>query len=128
MAQYCALRKLEMILDEAVSNGNKEEVAGAIILQAMGLPKEPENLVDFYDLLKRAEKEAIKIKNLSRIDRYLRVVKELHSFYIINHLWNTKWITFINYINNKNILITLDALANTFSSQNPQVLLPKELI
>ena len=128
MNQSSALRKLEIILDEAVNNGKAEEVSGVILLQAMKLPKQPENIIDFYELLKRAEREGTKINNVSRIDRYIKVLKELHSFCVTNHLWNTKWSHFVSYIRSRNILNSIDALANYFSSQNPQVFLEEDFI
>jgi hypothetical protein len=55
MKQSNALRTLEIILDEAVTKGEPSQSAGSILLKAMKLDAQPQSLVDFYELLNKAE-------------------------------------------------------------------------
>lgn len=128
MQQSNALRRLEIILDEAVTNGDGNQASGPIILKAMKLSNQPSKVVDFYELLNRAEEETKKLKNLPKIDRYLETIEELHKVFILNHIWVTKWSTFAGHIKTRGVLIALDALANYFHSQNPTVLLEQDFL
>jgi len=64
-----ALRRLEELLTEAVTNGDGNELSGLILLRAMKLSEQPQNIVDFYELLSKAEEEAKSIRNKTKIDR-----------------------------------------------------------
>jgi hypothetical protein len=128
MKQCNALRRLEVMLDEAVASGDRNELSGPILLRAMRLSEQPQNLLDFYELLSKAKEEAIKLKALPKIDRYLQPLEGLHQIFILNHAWGTQWNTFATHISNSGILITLDALANYFHSQNPTIFLEQDFL
>ena len=128
MKQSNALRRLEIILDEAVTNGDREQNSGAILLQAMTLAFQPRNIVDFYELLNKAEEEARKLNNFPKINRYIQVIEELHDVFILNHIWNSKWSSFANHIESRGVLNTLDALANYLHSQNPRNFLEHDFL
>jgi len=72
MKQSNALRTLEIILDEAVTKGEPSQSAGSILLKAMKLDAQPQSLVDFYELLNKAEEEARKLNNIPKINRYIQ--------------------------------------------------------
>lgn len=76
MQQSNALRRLKTILDEAVTNGDRQELSGPILLRAMRLGEQPQNVVDFYELLDKAEEEAKELKNTPKITRYLQIILE----------------------------------------------------
>ncbi|WP_413175912.1 hypothetical protein [Anabaena azotica] len=128
MSQSNALRQLEMILDEAVTNGSREQTSGHILLSAMNLELIPKNMVNFYELLSKAEEEAKKLSNNPKIDRYIQAIGKLHHVFIVNSIWTTKWSVFATHIESKNILTILDALANDFHRQNPKILLEKDFL
>lgn len=128
MIQSNALRKLESILDEVITEGNDAETSGSVLLRTMRLDQQPQNIIDFYGVLSKAEEEAIKLKNLPRFDRYFQVIEELHKFCIINHIWTTRWKVFATHIKSKNVFIALDELANYFHSQNSKVFLEEKFI
>lgn len=128
MRQSNALRRLDTILAEAVASGDPNHSSGPIILKAMGLSGQPRNIVDFYELLNKAEEEARSIKNKPKIDRYFEKIEELHQLFIVNHLWNEKWGTFANQIKKTGVLIALDALAEFYYSQNPKIFLEQDFI
>lgn len=126
--QVNALRKLDNILSEAINSGNKEQASGPILLKAMNLEEKPHNLTNFYDVLTRARNEAQSIRNKPNLDRYLKIIEELHGLFIVHHLWNTQWNTFSMHIESANILTALDALADNFDRQNPSVDLGRDSI
>lgn len=128
MQQSNALRRLEEMLTEAVSNGDRNQPSGPILLKAMKLSNQPQNIVDFYELLNKAEEEGRSIRNKPNINRYIQTVEELHHVFVVHHLWNTKWETFATYIENKGVLNTLDALADFFNSQNPAIFLEQDFL
>jgi hypothetical protein len=128
MQQSNALRRLELILDEAISDGNKNQQSGPIILKAMKLNEQPQNILDFYELLNKAEEEGGKLKNIPKITRYLQTLAELREVFVVNHVWGTIWSTFASHIESRNVLITLDALSNYFHSQNPSILLEQDFL
>jgi hypothetical protein len=128
MQQSNALRRLELILDKAISDGDKNQQSGPIILKAMKLNEQPQNILDFYELLNKAEEEGGKLKNIPRITRYLQTLAELREVFIVNHVWGTIWSTFASHIESRNVLTTLDALANYFHSQNPSILLEQDFL
>lgn len=127
MQQSNALRRLEEILTEAVTNGDINLPSGPILLKAMKLSDQPQNIVDFYELLNKAE-EARSIRNKISINRYLQAIEELHQVFVINHVWGTAWSTYSSYINGKGVLNTLDALAEFFNSQNPAIFLEQDFL
>ena len=125
--QSNALRRLEGILDEAVAYENKKEQTGVVLLKAMNLDVEPQNIVEFYELLSKAKEESLRI-NKPKISRYISTLDELHKVFILNHLWTTEWNTFSSHIESRNILNTLDALANYFYEQDPLVFLEQDFL
>lgn len=128
MQQCNALRRLEVMLDEAVTKGDRTQGAGSVLLEAMKLSKQPKNIVNFYELLNIAEEEAKKLKNIPRIERYLQTLEELYQVFVVNHVWVTPWSTFATHIESKGVLIALDALANYFYDQNPAVFLEQDFL
>ena len=90
MNQSNTVRTLENILDEAVTNGSREEFSGKVLLQVMKLDIIPRNLVSFYELLSKAEQEAMKLKNYPnkypKINRHIQVIETLQEFFITNHI------------------------------------------
>ena len=122
-----ALRRLEELLTEAVTNGDGNELSGLILLRAMKLSEQPQNIVDFCELLSKAEEEAKSIRNKTKIDRYIQTLEELHKVFVVSHIWSTQWAIFAGQINN-NILNTLDSLADLFDKQNPAIFLDQEFL
>lgn len=128
MQQSNALRRLEEILAEAVTSGGRKQASGPILLKAMKLSEQPQNIVDFYELLGKAEEEARSIRNKPNINRYLQTIEELHQVFVLNHVWGIEWNTFAAYIEGKGVLNTLDALAEFFDSQNPAIFLEQDFL
>ncbi|MHC5746610.1 MAG: hypothetical protein ACYTXT_32910 [Nostoc sp.] len=128
MLQSNTLRRLEEMLAEAVISGDRNKPSGPILLKAMKLSEQPQNIVDFYELLNKAEEEARSIRNKPNINRYLQTIEELHKVFVLNHVWNTKWEIFAAHIEGKGILNTLDALAEFFNSQNPAMFLDQDFL
>ncbi|MBD2251654.1 hypothetical protein [Nostoc parmelioides] len=123
MMQSNTLRLLETILDDAIKSKKRDEPARNVLLNAMKLPDDPKNILDFYLILKKAEEEARKLNNIPKIDRYIQVIDGLHQLFVVNHLWSTGWHTFADYIESRNVLNTLDALANYCHAQKRTVFL-----
>ena len=129
MQQSNALTRLENILTEAVEKGDKKQASGYVLLTVMGLPpNESQNFLDFYELLNRAEEETRRLKDINRIERYLKVIVELRAFSASGDLWNSAWENFSNYIEARSVLISLDSLAREFHRQNPSILLEQEFL
>ncbi|NJR64028.1 MAG: hypothetical protein HC769_37930, partial [Cyanobacteria bacterium CRU_2_1] len=101
MQQSNALRRLEEILTKAISNGNIQQASGPILLEAMNLGDQPHNIVDFFELLNKAEEEARSIRTKPKIDRYLQTIEKLHEYFIVQHAWGVQWNTFATYIEDK---------------------------
>jgi len=125
--QSNALRRLEGILDEAVAYENKKQPAGTVLLKAMKLNQQPENIVGFYELLGKAKEESLRI-NKPKISRYISTLDELHQIFILHHVWTTEWNTFSSHIESRGILNTLDALADFFHAQDPLVFLEQDFL
>jgi hypothetical protein len=125
--QSNALRRLEGILDEAVAYENKKEQTGVVLLKAMNLDVEPQNIVEFYELLSKAKEESLRI-NKPKISRYISTLDELHKVFILNHLWTTEWNILSIHIESRNVLTTLDALADFFHTQDPLVFLEQDFL
>ncbi len=128
MTQSSALRKLEELLTEAVETGDTKQFARTILLEAMTKKGSPADFIDFYALLDKAKEEAKSIKNKPRLDRYLKTLNELCQLFVTEHIWNAGWLTFANYIENKDVLNTLDSLADFFYFQNPRLLLEEDFL
>lgn len=128
MHQSNALRRLEVVLAEAVANGDKNQSSGLILLKAMKLGDQSQNLIDFYELLSKAEEEARRIKNQPNITRYLQVLEELNQVFIFNHVWGAPWKTFTSHIESRNVLLALDALANYLNLQNRALFLEQDFL
>lgn len=128
MQQSNALRRLEIILDEAVASGDRNKPAGLILLAAMKLGNQSQNLIDFYELLNKAEEESRILESLPRIDRYLQSIVELHQVFVVNHVWATQWNTFASHIESRGVLVALDALANYFNTRNRALFLEQDFL
>ena len=128
MQQSSALRRLEEILTNAVSSGDTNQASGPILLKAMDLEPQPHNIVDFYELLNKAEEEARRVRSRPKIDRYLQTIEKLHEHFIVHHTWSVQWVIFSAYIEDKNILNTLDSLAEFFYSENPVIFLKEDFL
>lgn len=128
MQKSNALRRLEKILTEVVTSGATQQSSGPILLKAMKLSEHPQNIIDFYELLSKAKEEAKSIKNISNINRYLQTIEELYQIFVLNHLWVTAWSTFAAHIEGKGVLNTLDALAEFFNSENPEIFLEQDFL
>jgi hypothetical protein len=128
MMQSSALRRLEETLTVAVANGDIQQAAGPILLEAMNLEKQPHNIVDFYELLNKAEEEARNIRTKVKLDRYLQIIEKLHEHFVVQHIWGIQWNTFATYIEDKGVLTTLDSLAEFFDSENPAIYLEEDFL
>jgi hypothetical protein len=128
MCQSSALRRLEETLTNAIKNGDIKQASGLILLEAMHLEPQPHNIVDFYELLNKAEEEARCIRTKQNINRYLQTIEKLHEHFVIHHIWGIKWDVFATYIEAKDVLNTLDSLAEFFYSENPAIFLEKEFL
>jgi hypothetical protein len=118
MQQSNALRRLEVILSEAVENGDGAQPAGSILLKAMDLSIDPNNIVNFYELLNKARREAEKIKDVPKINRYIDPLEDLSKLFVVHHLWNINWATFASPIGSGNVLSVLNSLADYYHNQN----------
>lgn len=127
MQQSSALRRLEEILTEAVTNSERNRPAGQVLLLAMNLAPQPRHIIDFYELLNKAEEEARSIRNKPRIDRYIKTVEDLHDLFVTYHIWSDPWEKFAPHIGD-NVLNTLDSLADVLNRQNPKVFLEQEFL
>jgi hypothetical protein len=128
MNQASALRRLEEILDEAVSKKSGNDLAGGALLDVMKLKREPRNIVDVYELFNRAEEEARKIKNIPKIYRQIKTFEELYEYFLTNHLWSGAWANFAAHIQNLKALDAIDTLAHHYQNQNPSIDLEKDCL
>src|SRR6476661_6733773 len=112
MNQSSILRRLETILDYAVDKGEPNKKASLVLSEAMGLDSSPGSILDFCEILNKAEEEARNLRDVPKIHRYFQAIDDLHQLFVFNHIWNTDWHIFANHIRSKGILIALDALAN----------------
>jgi hypothetical protein len=128
MQQSNALRRLEVVLSEAVENGDGAQPAGSILLKAMDLSIDPNNIVNFYELLNKARQEAGKIKDVPKISRYINPLEDLSKLFVVHHLWNINWATFANPIESGNVLSVLNSLADYYHNQNPVKFLEEEYL
>jgi hypothetical protein len=103
MSQSNAVRRLEIVLDDAVKNGQPGELCGRVLLQAMKLPEIPPNIVNFYELLGKAYAEAESLRTLPKLNVYLKILEELKELFITNHPWKAYWSEFHNSIVARNI-------------------------
>jgi hypothetical protein len=128
MQQSSALRRLEEVLTDAITNGDRNQAAGIILLEAMHLEHRSHNIVDFFELLSKSKEEARSIRTKPRIDRYLQTIERLHEQFVIQNIWGTQWQIFTAYIEDKGVLNTLDSLAEFFHSENPAIFLEKDFL
>lgn len=127
MGQNNSLRILERILTIATSDSKPQEKFGSVLLKSMNLDIKPENMVDFYGVLSRARDEAASIKK-ENIERYIKTLDELYGFFVKTDLWNGQFTPFASHIQQKNILNTLDSLADFFGDQNPRIILSEDCL
>lgn len=121
MSQGNALRRLEDLLENALEYGDQSISAGRVLLNLMGLQPLPANLVSFYSLLSRAKDEAESIRSNPKIKRYVEVVSQLQTIFVIHDPWRVAWGTFAKQIQGANITIALDSLANTYYTRKPAI-------
>ena len=99
-----------------------------ILLKAMNLSDRPYDMVGFFGLLDKAKEEARSIRTKPNIDRYIQSIEKLHEYFIVQNAWNVQWNTLATYILDKNVLNTLDSLADFFHSENPEIFLENDFL
>jgi hypothetical protein len=122
------LRALEQILAKTIEIGDKNKMGAVVILETMMLENKHRNIIKFYEILNKAKDEARSIRNKPNLDRYIKTVDDLQDLFTANHLWTAKWTVFASHIEAKNILNTLDALADFMHSQNPKIIIEEEFL
>jgi len=128
MIQSNALRKLEETLAKAIENGNRQQICAHVLLESMNIGSQPHCFVDFYELLNKAEEEAKSLRTKKNIDRYLSTIEQLQEHFIVNHIWGTVWGNFASYIETKNVLNTLDSLAEFYYREHPMIVLEEDFL
>ncbi len=128
MTQSNRLGRLESILYEAVTNGEKSQRSTIVLAEAMNLDSNDQNIVFFYELLSKAKEDAISLRRYPRIDSYIKVIEELVIFSITNHLYSLVWNNFAIYLNDKNVLIALSALAHYVDTHEPRKFLDQDFL
>lgn len=128
MNQLNALRRLETILDEAIRHGNKSEFCGQVLLKAMKVNEQPENFLNFYELLAEAYAEAEKLRHMPRIERQLITLQELKALFITSHPWGIAWDRLYNNSLIMRSLDVLDSLAMEMHRLNPQITLDEDFL
>lgn len=128
MQQSNTLRRLENILHEAIANGKSNQNSATVLLAAMNLESEHRNIVYFYELLSKAKEDAKSLRDVQKLNRYIKVIEELHTVFINNHILGSTWNTFADYIESRHVLNTLDALANYLHSQEPKIVLEQDFL
>jgi hypothetical protein len=128
MNQSNTLRALEHILAAAVNSGDRSKVGALVLLETMTLENKAGNIMIFYEILSKAKDEAKSIRNNPKLDSYIKTVDELQDIFAANHVWSSAWAVFANAIESKNILVSLDALANYFNDQNPKIIIEEDLL
>lgn len=118
-----ALRRLDSILVSAREHGNPTSPAGLSLLQAMDVPPQPQNISDFYELMNQAEEEGRSIISRPNLNRYLQTLQGLKQFAGAQHLWGIQLKVLSDFVEDKSILLALDALAEFFDTENPSITL-----
>ena len=88
MTQSNRLGKLENILHEAVTNGERNQRSTIVLVEAMNLDSNEQSIVCFYELLSKAKEDAISLRRYPRIDSCIKVIEELVIFSTTNHLYS----------------------------------------
>jgi hypothetical protein len=126
--QANTLRRLSTILKEAIKNGNKGESIGTVLLKAMDLERRPGNLVEFFEILNKAEYDARRIKKIEDIDIYIKALEDLKDLFIATPVWSLNWGEMASKINNANLVIPVISLASYFDIENPTKILDEEFL
>ena len=128
MTQSNRLGKLENILHEAVTNGERNQRSTIVLVEAMNLDSNEQSIVCFYELLSKAKEDAISLRRYPRIDSCIKVIEELVIFSTTNHLYSLVWNNFATYLTDKNVLIALSALAHYMDNQEPKKFLDQDFL
>jgi hypothetical protein len=56
----------------------------------MNLSDDYQYIIDFYELLNKAEEEARSLRSFPKIHGYIKVMENLHRVVVENFLWKTK--------------------------------------
>jgi hypothetical protein len=126
--QANTLRRLSTILKEAIKNGNKGENIGTVLLKAMDLERRAGNLVEFFEILNKAEYDAKRIKRIEDIDIYIKALEDLKDLFITTPIWSLNWGEMASKINNANLIIPVISLASYFDIENPTKILDEDFL
>jgi hypothetical protein len=129
MSQSNRLKILHSILNQAVENGNPNDMTGIVLLQTMKLELQPRNLLIFFEVLANAREEILRLEK-DDSSLYLPIIEKLQSIFTENYLWNggLPWANCLSFINSQQFLPLLRLLADKLHYQNPDVILKQNFI
>lgn len=128
MSQVSSIRTLEEILRKAVQKGAPTHAFGNVITEAMGLNNEPQNMMLFFEIVSRAEKDVRKLQNVDHLEEDIQAIVELQSYFITQFQWGKKWETFKIYIQQRGIIRSLKSWAKDYAAQVSEVYIENEFL
>jgi hypothetical protein len=124
--QSNALNRLKTVISNTINSERKRVPWGYVILEAMEIPEEPKNIIDFYALLQEAYVEG---KNLDEPDINLSdVIKNLHSELLKHPPFQVTLEQVPAFSNNDIIVTTLHLMGFKQSQINPKIALGKDFL
>ena len=117
MRQVNSIRTLEEILRRAVNEGKLTQAVGAVIMGAMRLDNEPANMMRFFEIVSRAEKDVRNLEDVDHLEEDIQAMVELQAHLISNFQWGKRWEPFQNYIQQRGIVRSPKSWAKDYAAQ-----------
>lgn len=123
MQQSNSGRRLCNILEKAVEEGNKEAAIYTVIGSVLGVEDVSNKyfLTDFFVLMADVERVVTHLKKVPRQDKYIDAIREIQNIFFTYSIPGDKWVNVSNLIENRNLILLLDACATFISQENPEI-------
>jgi hypothetical protein len=123
MQQSNSGRRLCNILEKAVKEGDKEAPIYTVIGLALGVEDVSNKyfLTDFFVLMADVERVVTLLKKVPNRDKYIDAIREIQSIFCTYSLPGDKWLNVSSLIENRNLILLLDACATFISQENLEV-------
>lgn len=129
MEQSNAARRLCNILECALADKDNHQLVYQALASALGIQNPDANkhlFTEFFVLLAEVERIVKQLKQVDNLERYVSTVQEIQSIFFTYSIFQGKWDSAKATIENRNLILLLDACANFIAQEKINFLLIEE--
>jgi hypothetical protein len=121
MNQNNSAHRLCTILEKAIEIEGDQKDTTAIIGTAMGIEDISDRcfMTDFFVLIADVERSILLLRNVPKKESYIKTIREIQTIFFSHSLRHEHWPNIKSIIQNRNLILLLDACANFIGREIP---------